>query len=262
MKIEDIDIGYKIFGQGSPILLIMGYASTKNLWEEKLIDWLTEEHQVIIVDNRGMGETTTGEKPFSIKQFAKDTYGLMEALEIEKADILGWSMGSYIAQEIALMYPEKVKRLVLYASTTDPEMFPPSSECSEILGDTSGSPEEQGARWISLLFSKEWLENNHKRIEEIFYRPMGTINLVNIGKQFIAINQWKGTTEQISKIKNKTLIIDGKDDSLVPVLNAEYLAQKIEHSKIVLVEKTGHGLMFQKPNEFCQIILDFLDGNV
>ena len=71
---------------------------------------------VIIFDNRGAGNTTAGTKQFSISQFAKDTAGLLDALKISKADVLGWSLGSYIAQELTLSNPDKVSNLILYAS--------------------------------------------------------------------------------------------------------------------------------------------------
>jgi pimeloyl-ACP methyl ester carboxylesterase len=82
-----------------------------------LLEQLTSSnYSVTIFDNRGMGNTTAGTKQFSISQFAKDTAGLLDALKIAKADVLGWSLGSYIAQELTLTYPDKVSSLILYAS--------------------------------------------------------------------------------------------------------------------------------------------------
>lgn len=121
-----------------------------------------------------MGNTGDGEREFTIEQFADDTGGLMNALGIRKAHVLGWSMGSLIAQELVLKHPEKVDKLILYAAYCDANMFPPSPEVIGKLRDTSGTPEEQGMRWISLLFPGDWLESHGDRVKEVFFRPMGS----------------------------------------------------------------------------------------
>ena len=77
---------------------------------------LSSNHTVIVFDNRGIGNTTTGIKPFSIQQFANDTTGLLDALKIQKADVLGYSLGSFVAQQLTVTYPEKVNRLILVAA--------------------------------------------------------------------------------------------------------------------------------------------------
>ena len=116
VQVGDINIAYKRFGQGKPILFISGTSQTKDVWEPTLLSQLAAtNHTVIIFDNRGMGETTVGTKPFSIEQFANDTAGLLDALQIEKADVFGASLGSFIAQELTLNYPQRVDRLVLSA---------------------------------------------------------------------------------------------------------------------------------------------------
>lgn len=254
----DMEIGYRIYGKGHPLLMIMGYGSTMNLWEEKLINTLAEHFQVIIFDNRGMGESSAGEKEFSIEQFSEDALGLLNALKIEKTHVLGWSMGSYIAQELASRNPERVNKLVLYASVPNPSMFPPSQEVMAKLEDTTGTPEEQGSRWISLLFPEKWLENNSERIKEIFYKPMGTIVPENIGKQSMAIDKWNGLEERLGTLTHPTLLIAGKEDVLVPPSNSTYLKEKLPSATLSLIENTGHGLIFQDPDQFSQLLIAFL----
>jgi alpha-beta hydrolase superfamily lysophospholipase len=97
IRVNDIEMAYKIFGNGSPILLINGYSAALDFWDPLLISKLASNHTVITFDNRGIGNTSSGNKQFSIPQFALDTAGLMEALKIERADILGWSMGGMVA---------------------------------------------------------------------------------------------------------------------------------------------------------------------
>ena len=90
---------------------------------------LSSNHTVIVFDNRGVGNTTTGNKPFSIHQFANDAAGLLDALNIEKADVLGFSLGSLVAQQLAVMHPEKIIRLILVAASCGgKESIPPSPQ--------------------------------------------------------------------------------------------------------------------------------------
>ena len=98
VHVGDIDIAYKIFGRGNPILLISGSGNVMDVWPTHFLKELALNHTVIIFDNRGVGNTTTGSRPFSIDQFANDTVGLLDALDIQRTDVLGFSMASFVAQ--------------------------------------------------------------------------------------------------------------------------------------------------------------------
>lgn len=102
VHVGDINIAYKAFGKGDPFLLISGSGLVMDAWDTSILRDLSSNHTVIIFDNRGVGNTTAGNKPFSIVQFADDTAGLLNALKIQKADILAFSMGSFVAQELTL----------------------------------------------------------------------------------------------------------------------------------------------------------------
>jgi pimeloyl-ACP methyl ester carboxylesterase len=118
VHVGDIDIAYKMIGKGEPILLINGLGGDMNGWEASTLEELSSSnHTVIVFDNRGAGNTTMGTKPFSIQQFANDTAGLMDGLKIPRTDILGYSMGSFVAQQLTLTHPEKVNRLILHGAS-------------------------------------------------------------------------------------------------------------------------------------------------
>ncbi|PKM50451.1 MAG: alpha/beta hydrolase [Firmicutes bacterium HGW-Firmicutes-6] len=259
VRVEDINMSYRTYGDGYPLLLIMGYGGTMNLWEERLLRSLAKKYKVIVFDNRGMGETSSGHKDFTIEQFAEDTYEFMLALKIEKAHVLGWSMGASIAQELALRHPEIVNKLILYASLCHPEIFPPEPKVLSKLENTLGSPSEKVHEWLRLIFPSEWIKNKQDRIREIFYRPLGTMNPDTIIKQAEAINKWEGSCNRIPFLQHETLVIDGKDDLILPSENSAYLASKLPNSKLVLIAEAGHGLMFQNPDKFHLIINLFLD---
>lgn len=259
IKVNDIDVAYRAYGNGNPVFLIMGYGSTMNLWESGLIRQLALRFKVIIFDNRGMGSTTAGTRDFSIEQFADDTSGLMDALGISQAHVLGWSMGSLIAQELAIRHPTKVNKLVLYAAHSDSRMFPPAPDVIKRLTDTSGTPQERGMRYISVLFPDSWLRGNGERIKEIFFRPMGNAPQATLAKQVMAIDTWKGSSERLGKILKPTLLIAGTEDVLVVPKNALYLKGKIAGAQLDLVENGGHGLMFQDPDGFFKMVASFLE---
>jgi pimeloyl-ACP methyl ester carboxylesterase len=258
LKVDDIDIYCRSYGEGEPLLMIMGYGSTLQLWEEATIQALASRFKVIVFDNRGMGDTSAGQHAFSIEQFADDAAGLILAMGLDRVDVLGWSMGSLIAQELYLRHREKVKSLVLYASHCDASMYPSSPEVLQKMTDTSGTPEEQGMRYISVLFPEEWLKSNGQRIREIFYRPMGKINGENVWRQALAIGEWKGSTARLSSIDVPVLVLAGTDDQLVPASNARFLSEKIPGAKLALLENAGHGLMFQDPSFFLEQVKTFL----
>lgn len=258
VRVNDIAMSCRIYGQGDPLVMIMGYGSTMNLWEEGLLKNLAARFQVIVFDNRGIGGTEAGERAFSIEQFADDAAGLLDALGRGRAHVMGWSMGAMIAQELARRHPGKVNKLVLYAAHCDAELYPPAPEVIRKLTDTSGTQEEQGMRFISLLFPPEWLQSHGERLKEIFFRPMGEIRPEILAKQSQAIDAWKSGCGLLDRIHNSTLIIAGEADVLVPPQNSRYLAGKIPRARLDLIEGAGHGLMFQVPEVFCEKVIGFL----
>ena len=114
VHVGDIEMAFKMFGNGDPILLIKGVGGSMDDWEPTILRELSSNHTVIIFDNRGVGNTTAGTKQFSIQQFANDSAGLLDALKIQKADVMGHSMGSFITQQLTLTHPEKVNSLCLF----------------------------------------------------------------------------------------------------------------------------------------------------
>lgn len=258
VQASDIGMDCRVFGSGHPLLMIMGYGSTMNLWESSLLERLSKNFRVIVFDNRGIGGSETGTQPFSIDQFAEDCAALLQSLGVGYAHVLGWSMGSLIAQELALRHPTLVSKLVLYATHCDAKMFPPSPEVLATLTDFSGTPEERGMRYISVLFPENWLRSNGPRLKEIFYRPMGQIPEESLGRQAAAIGEWGGTAGRLGEIACPTLLVTGDEDKLVVPDNARYMSGRIPQAALAVIENGGHGLMFQFPGIFCDSVTGFL----
>lgn len=99
--------------------MIMGLGGTMDLWPRELLETLSRKYQLILLGNRGMGYTTATDAPFSHKMFADDVIGLLDAIDVKKADVLGFSMGSTITQELLLEYPERINKAIIYATSTD-----------------------------------------------------------------------------------------------------------------------------------------------
>jgi pimeloyl-ACP methyl ester carboxylesterase len=258
-RIDNISIAWSERGKGEPLLLVSGYGTTRLIWEEATLVRLAERYRVIVFDNRGMGDTEAGTREFSISQFAEDTYGLIQALGIGKCHVLGWSMGSLIAQELALAHPELVSRLVLYASFAD-WSNPPSQETIELLSDASGTGEERGMRWVQTLFPPQWLAANGRRVGEIFSRPLGNVPGESVKRQQEAIERWEGSRDRLGQFETPTLLLCGKEDVLVPPENSLLMAGLMPRATLRILPETGHGLMFQEPGIFCSIVLGFLGG--
>jgi pimeloyl-ACP methyl ester carboxylesterase len=119
-----IKIGYKLIGQGQPLLLIMGLGWTMNQWPNDLIKELAQHHQLIIPDNRGIGYSSTDDKEFSYELFAGDIAALLKVLQVPKTQVLGYSMGTTITQKLLLDHPELIDKTVLLATTIDGSQLP------------------------------------------------------------------------------------------------------------------------------------------
>ena len=260
VKAGDIEVAYRVLGEGEPpLLMIMGYSGTMDVWDPDALEALSEKYEVIIFDNRGMGETTAGTREFTIKQFAEDTAAFMDALGIEKANVLGWSMGTLIAQELVLDYPQKVGKLILYAADPGGEQtIQPSEEVIQKMTDTSGTPEERAERLWETMVPEEWLKTHPEYLKEIFTGTMEKVSPEAVGKQAEAIMTWPGSYDRLPQIKSETLLVTGTEDVNAPTENSYIMVEQIPGSWLVNFKDGGHALMFQYPEDFANIILDFL----
>lgn len=258
IPVGDIVVAYKMFGNGSPILLINGFSAPLDFWDPTLIGKLASNHTVIIFDNRGIGNTTSGSKQFSIQQFADDTSRLMEALEIKKADIMGWSMGGMIAQEVALSNPENVGKLIIYASTCGTnQSIAPSPEVVDIFSNQSGNMMEMLQRFLPLLFPDQWRNSNPNFIQEL-PKSSEVASTETLKLQTEAITNWTGTCDRLGSIHQPTMVLVGTDDILTVPANSIIMAEKIPGSWLVQIKGGGHAMMMQYPEKFFNIVDTFL----
>jgi len=258
VPVGDITIAYKEAGSGEPLILIMGYSGTMDLWDPRLVNQLAQQYRVIVFDNRGMGHSTSSDREYTIRLFANDTAGLMDVLGIKKAHVMGWSMGTFIAQELALGYPEKVDKLILYAGTPGgKEAQPPAPQDIAALTNMTGTDRERGERLFRELFPPAWLKENPDP-SKYFPRVTSMSPAGNVMRQDAAILAWNGTYSRLPAIQQPLLLIAGEQDVIAPPGNSLIIAEQVPQSWVVRFRGGGHGLMYQFPDEFASIVLTFL----
>jgi pimeloyl-ACP methyl ester carboxylesterase len=262
VKVDDIDVAYKQIGDGnSTIVLITGLGGTMDMWSPNLLNNLTNapnDYKVIIFDNRGSGESTIGTKEFSINQFANDTLGLLDALGIDKPDVLGWSMGAFIAQQVASVNPDRVNSLILYASSCGgPDAVPPTPEVIQAYSNTSLTPEEVGQKSIELMFPTSWFEVNPNYMNYIPI-PTESVSPEVTEMQTRALENWSGNCQILGNITSPTLVIVGTDDYFTPAANSINIVERVPGAWLIQIKDSGHGLMYQYPEMFNEAVLSFL----
>ena len=258
VRVGDIDIAYKIFGNGEPLLLIPGFAMTMDSWDPVTLNKLSSNHTIIIFDNRGLGKTTAGAKTWSIEQFANDTAGLIDALGIKKpVDILGASWGGYVAQELTLMHPQKVNKLILYGTDCGGNATILSPPISPEVGRSVESGNATIDAFLSVLFPEEWINENAPYILEVFSEATPASE-ENIQQQAQTAYNWQGACDRLSSITKPTLVIVGTEDIVRPPANSIMLAEKIPGAWLVQISGGGHYVMFQYPEQFTAVLETFL----
>jgi pimeloyl-ACP methyl ester carboxylesterase len=273
VHVGDIDIAYKTFGKGEPILLVSGAGGDMNAWDSSTLKVLSSNHTVIVFDNRGVGNTTTGSKPFSIQQFANDTAGLLDALKIRKADVLGYSMGSFVAQQLTVTNPEKVNRLILVAASCGgKEGIPQSPQLQKMASDVANKfinnisvSQEEMKSLISASLGPGWIRLNPESLETIpeakdllaSITPNNNLKQIKAIQSWFATN-WSGICSQLTKLSNPTLVIIGTDDVAVPTANSLVIAEKIPGAWLVQIKDAGHAIPSQYPDKINRVLQTFL----
>lgn len=255
IRVGDIDIAYKQFGKGDPILMIPGFSMTMEMWGSILND-LAKNHTVVIFDNRGIGETTSGTKTFSMSQFVNDTVGLIDVLGIKKPiDVLGLSLGGMIAQELALSNPEKINHLVLVASSCGgPNSLPPQLSPIDLQKMQTGTANK--TLFLHALFPDDWIRENMDQINRTFVFPqVAQENLLKYGE---ALSHWEGTCNRLSSVDKPVLVVTGTEDITSPPINSLKIAEKIPGAWLIQMHDGGHGVMQQYPETFNNIMETFL----
>jgi pimeloyl-ACP methyl ester carboxylesterase len=256
-KLNGVSINYKVEGQGEPLVMVMGFSATRSGWIRQ-IPFFRKYYRVITFDNRGAGKSDKPPGPYSTRMMADDTLGLMDLLGIEKARIMGASMGGMIAQELAINYPQRVMKLILactYASQD--ETSGDTLEQAKFLRLTPG---EKASAMIGLAFNKPLYRFVFGLLARVQTRLVGTSGNAGIPGQSEACRT-HNTLDRLPLITAPTLVIVGTGDRIIKPVSSEVIGGTIPNAKAVRIEGGSHCFSFEMKNEFNREVLNFLKGD-
>jgi pimeloyl-ACP methyl ester carboxylesterase len=248
---------------GPPVVCLIHLAAVLDNWDPKVMDGLAAKHRVIAFDNRGVG-ASSGEPAASIEEMANDAISFIKAMGLRQVDIFGFSMGGMVAQEIVLMEPELVRKMILTGT-----------------GPAGGEGISNVARVTYYDMIRGWLTRQDPKQFLFFTRTPGGIRA---GKEFLqrlkersgnrdkeitvaalqaqlkALRRWGAEQPaDLSRIKHPVLVANGDSDRMVPSKNTRDLAQRLPNSELIIYPDSGHGAVFQFHADFVPRALEFLD---
>jgi len=261
VQVDGAQIAYRRVGNGLRLLVLNGFAATTTDWEPSFIDGLASSNELILVDNRGIGRSTDDGQPFDIARLADDAVRVIDALGFEHTSVLGWSMGGFIAQTLALEHPHCVNKLILLSTDSggaDADLA--SRDVWSQLVDMSGTPHEQARRLLSLLFPSDVAESIYRQFGDIVAAARTRLSPELFNRQAAAMDAWhhNGVGNRVREISRPVLIATGSEDIVIPPSNALKLVDAIPGAWLAQFPRGGHAFMAQYPRQLADLINCFL----
>lgn len=235
-SINGIEVYYEIYGEGAPLILLHGGLGYGDYWVNEVPE-LAKSYQVIVMDSRGHGRSTFDEQPISYELMAEDVLGLMDHLNIDKADIVGWSDGGIIGLEIAIKHPERLNKVVAYGANFDP----------------TGVRLDIGTN----AYFNAYIEAASADYQQVSPAPQRWDEFLgNISNMWATEPNY--TEDQLKAITTPFLILDGEKEEAIDLNQTKLMALLIPGAELALMPDTGHFAMFEQPAEFLQIVTTYL----
>jgi 3-oxoadipate enol-lactonase len=249
-KVNGINLSYRVEGQGEPLLMIGGFNSNRYIWWGQ-VPAFKKYYRVITFDNRGAGGSDK-KGPYSIPVMAKDALGLLDLLNIQRAHILGISMGGLIAQELAIHHPERVSKLILTCTYSHID-----ETCGPTL-ETLKAAELPVRHMIDAILDL----TINKRLYRLTLMPLMRVknrlaDAAAIRGKLKASQTYKSDTV-LWRIKASTLVITGTNDRVIKPTSSDTLAKLIPDASYVKIKNGSHIFFLEMKKHFNQTVLDFL----
>ena len=267
-QVGDVRLAYYVRGEGKPLVMINGFISTMSLWDPLLLDELARHRKLILFDNRGVGlSTDTAENNTTIPQMADDTAGLIKALGLGKPDILGWSMGARIAQQLLIRHPDLVDKAVLAAPNPGGSHGVPADKAVE---DRLNDPNVPEMDKLALVFPSG--AGGEQAAREIFGRIQEAAKRGTAPDDFKVSKQtterqsrarttlWNADNANFDKLRSVTvpvLVTGGRDDIIDKPINAVIIASQVPFAWLAFYDG-GHAFLFQQYRKFAETVDVFL----
>ncbi|MBI5847007.1 MAG: alpha/beta hydrolase [Nitrospirae bacterium] len=260
-----VDFAYRELGKsngGTPVVFLVHLAAVLDNWDPRIVDGIATKHHVITFDNRGIG-ASSGSPSNSMEQMTDDAITFIKAMGFKQVDLLGFSLGGMIAQEIALKEPQLVRKMILagtgpaggegissVAGVTFYDMlrsFFTGQDAKQFLFFTrTPGGIEAGKAFLARL--KERSENRDKEISVSAFIA-----------QLSALRAWgHKKAADLSVVKQPVLVVNGDQDRMVPTSNSRDLARRLPNSQLIIYPDAGHGAVFQFHDDFVLKALEFL----
>lgn len=249
-----IALYYEEHGSGLPLVLTHGIGGSADNWAP-VIPALAERYHVITWDVRGFGRSDKPEGPYSAALWAQDLAGLIDALGLPHACILGHSMGGVIAQRFALDFPEKLQALILASTSSQVN----ERASAHWMGQADEIEREGFAAWVAKQqagYTKAFLEDHPEQLENDRRRIESNDSAAYAaGARAVAVYNF---TPELQQITAPTLILQGLTDPQTPPGGSVIISRNIAGSRLVMLEETGHGIYSEHPEKFVLLVTEFL----
>jgi 3-oxoadipate enol-lactonase len=256
VRVGEIELDCERSGSGPPLLMIMGMSGTALSWGEQFLSQLTRDFEVIVYDHRGVGASTRLEGPITIREMAADAAGLLAALEIDSAHVLGISMGGMIAQELALAHPERIRTLALGCTYCGgPRSVHLDAEVLQRLerARKSGDRELALRTYWELNVSPAFAAEEQQWAAYVARAMRRSVALEVIALQGRAI-AGHDTSARLREIALPTLVMHGTLDQLIPVANGRLIAELIPGARLEIFDGVGHLFFLERPERSAELL--------
>jgi pimeloyl-ACP methyl ester carboxylesterase len=265
IDVNGVSFAYRTFGKadGLPLVFLQHFTGTMDNWDPLVTNGLAASHRIVLFDNAGVGNSG-GQTPTTVSQMTRDAYDFIQALGLEQVDLLGFSLGNFIAQQMILDHSQLVRRLILAGGAPVGQGSDEFQYVTSNLGgksqkdillylffETSASSQQQGEAFVQRLQSRT-VDRDRPSTPQVFQA------------QYQAIVDWCNIQDpdfaRLAQIKQPALVVQGSNDTMFPTRESVLLFEKLPNAQLSLYPDSSHGSLFQHARLFVEQVRYFLQA--